>query len=103
MLRSTNLLNSIEGRVVSASEVLVSTRGKKVPYARVHNEGLRVRGVRYVRGFHNNNFMGRGKRVQIKPHTRKVDFTMPKRQFMGWGALVEKRMRDRLILNFKQK
>lgn len=62
--------------------------GTHVPYAGVHNNGERIRAIRNVRAYHNKNFMGKGKRVQIKAHTRKVDFTMPKRQFIGESQLL---------------
>lgn len=83
MMRSNNLFASVRPSVVNSSLVRISAGSSKVSYARIHNEGGRIRGVRYVRPYHNNNFMGKGQRVQIQSHTRKVDYTMPKRQFMG--------------------
>jgi len=57
--------------------------GTPVQYAIVHNSGLRVRAIQNVRGYHNKNFMGTGKRVQIRPHMRKMDAKYPQRQFIG--------------------
>lgn len=83
MQRSNNLFSSIKPSHVSASLVTISAGSSRVPYARIHNEGLRVSGVRNIGTYTNRNFMGKGKAVQIRAHTRKVDYTMPKRQFMG--------------------
>ncbi|TZF81808.1 hypothetical protein FW774_17275 [Pedobacter sp. BS3] len=77
------LMSTIRPSVISPTLVRINAGSAKVPYARVHNEGLRVRAVQYVRPHHNNNFMGKGQRVQIQGHSRRIDFTMPRRQFMG--------------------
>lgn len=58
--------------------------GSHVPYARIHNNGDRVRGTRYVRAHHRAN--PNGKRQQVKAHSRKVDLTYKKRQFIGHSA-----------------
>ena len=97
MLRSLNLFSSIVPSMVTANRVVISAGGSRAPYARVHNEGLRVRGIRNVRPFTNTNFMGKGRRVQIKGHTRKVDFTMPRRQYMGHSPYLNNEIRERLI------
>lgn len=62
--------------------------GTHVPYASLHNNGERLRVIKYVRAYHNNNFMGKGKRVQIKAHTRKIDAVYPTRQFIGPSKLM---------------
>src|SRR5690554_1550143 len=61
MQRDLNLFRSIKPSMVTAERVVISAGGSRAPYARVHNEGLRVRTVQNVRGYHNNNFMGKGK------------------------------------------
>lgn len=97
LFKTSKLMNSINPSFVSAERVSISAGNRFVPYARVHNEGLRVRGVRYVKPFTNTNFMGKGKRVQIGSHARKVDFKMPKRQYMGPSATNNKLIRARLV------
>lgn len=97
MMRSNNLFSSIQPTIVTRTQVRVSAGGAKAPYARVHNEGQRVRGTAYVRPYTNNNLFGKGKRAQIKGHTRKVDFQMPKRQFMGVSQIMLDRARTRII------
>lgn len=76
--------------------------GTHVPYAGLHNNGERQRTVQYVRGYHNNNFMGKGIRVQIQPHTRKRDVKYPKRQFIGESQQMMKGL-DTWFLNEVQK
>lgn len=96
------LMSTINAPIISAAKVRVSAGSSRVPYARVHNEGLRVRAVQYVKPHHNNNFMGKGKRVQIQGFSRKIDFKMPKRQFMGHSAILNKRIIQRIKLKFNQ-
>jgi phage gpG-like protein len=100
---SGNMEASIRPSEVTANRVVISAGNQHVPYARVHNEGLRVRGVRYVKGYHNSNFRGKGKRIQIQPHTRKVDFKMPKRQYMGHSKLLNNILIERLTETFNTK
>ncbi len=54
--------------------------GTHVPYASIHNNGERMRAVQYVRAHHRSR---NGKREQIKAHSRKLDFKMDRRQFIG--------------------
>lgn len=102
MMRSNNLFSSIQPSLVTANRVRISAGGSRAPYARVHNEGLRVRGTAYVRPHTRNNAFGKGLRVQVPGHSRKVDFKMPKRQFMGHGARQNELMRARLIRHLNQ-
>jgi len=95
------LVSTIKPSIVTSQLVRISAGGRGVNYARVHNEGLRVRAIQNVRGYHNINFMGKGKRVQIQPHNRKIDFTMPKRQFMGKSEPLLKAIGTRFKNNFK--
>lgn len=91
---------SIRPATVSSSRVVISGGNSRTPYARVHNEGLQIRGVQNVRSYTNRNFFGKGKPVKIKAHQRKVDFKMPKRQFMGNSALLNIEIRTRLNAAF---
>lgn len=95
------LVSTIKPSMVTKHLVRISAGGRSVNYARVHNEGLRVRTVQNVRGYHNSNFMGKGKRVQIQPHTRKLDFQMPKRQFMGKSQPLFNAIKTRFKNDFK--
>src|SRR5690606_33732499 len=63
------LQRSIRPSMVKPERVRISAGNSKVPYARIHNEGLTVKGTAKVRPFTNRNFMGKGKPVKIKAHT----------------------------------
>lgn len=103
ILRSSGALQStIHSSIVKPGRVQISAGNAKVPYARIHNEGLRVKGSYKVRSFVNSNFMGKGKRVQIKQHTRSMNYKMPRRQFMGHSKYLNQIIIDRLILAFNK-
>ncbi|MEZ7494498.1 phage virion morphogenesis protein [Leeuwenhoekiella aequorea] len=91
---------SIRPSEVTANRVVISAGNAKVPYARAHNEGLKINGIANVRGYTNKNFMGKGKRVQIKPHTRSINFKMPQRKFMGNSKFLNQAIIDRLTKAF---
>jgi phage gpG-like protein len=83
MMRTNALFNSVRPGIISPNLVTINAGNSRVPYARIHNEGGRVSGQRNIRAYTNRNFMGKGKAVAIRAHSRRVDYTMPKRQFMG--------------------
>ncbi len=93
------LAHSIGERTIITANRVTIYAGK--PYARIHNEGGRVRQIKNVRPYHNNNFMGKGKRVQIQAHAYKVDYTMPQRQFMGKSTSLLNAIENRFKTNFK--
>ncbi|AEL23858.1 phage virion morphogenesis protein [Cyclobacterium marinum] len=103
MMRTNNLFSSIRPAISTPDRVLITAGSSKVSYARVHNEGLRVRGIQYVRPYHNSNFMGKGKRVQIQAQTRKIDFKMPQRQFMGFSASLRNDLLTRIKAYYNSK
>lgn len=90
LFERSNLLDSIVEKIKTRNRVTISAGNLTAPYARIHNEGLRVKGNFRVKQFTNNNFMGRGKSQLIKSHTRNIDFKMPKRQFIGHSPLLNK-------------
>jgi phage gpG-like protein len=96
LTRTAALQRSIRPTVQQPAKVTITAGNSKVRYARVHNEGLRVAGVQYVRPHKKGNFMGKGKPVNIKGHSRKVDFRMPRRQFMGHSAILNREIITRL-------
>jgi phage gpG-like protein len=88
--------------------------GATQPYAQVHNEGFR--GIQHVRPHkrkrtikikYKNSYTGRnvtikgdGKRYNVKGFARKVN--MPKRQFMGKSAFLDKRIIMQIEHRIKQ-
>lgn len=99
MMRSNNLFASIRESVNTPQRVRISAGSGKVPYARIHNEGSYM--TQRVGTYTNNNFMGKGKPVSIKAHSRSMN--MPKRQYMGHSAVLNQRIINRLKIMFKEK
>lgn len=54
--------------------------GSDIPYAKTHNEGLRIGQIQTV-----SSFQRKGKKGThtVKSHTRKVNVNIPQRQFLG--------------------
>lgn len=96
------LQRSIHPSMITPNRVRISAGNSRVPYARIHNEGLTVKGTAKVRPFTNRNFMGKGKPVKIKAHTRSFSFTMPRRQYMGHSKFLNPIIKDRLIKAFNK-
>lgn len=96
------LQRSIRATVVSKDKVVISAGSSTVPYARIHNEGLRVSGIVKVKSHMNRNFMGKGKQVQIKQHNRTMNYQMPKRQFMGHSPFLNQILKTRLLKSFNK-
>lgn len=93
---------SIRPTTVTSGRIVISAGNSKVPYARLHNFGGRQRGTRKVRSYTNTNFMGKGKRITIKSHTRNVNYIIPKRQFIGHSNVLNQRIVTRLRTAFNQ-
>lgn len=90
---TSQLSNSIRPSEVTPDKVVISAGNSKVRYAKIHNEGGRIRGVQYVRPHHRT---GMGGRFQVKAFARKVNFTMPQRQFLGITPELSRRIINRI-------
>jgi len=91
LVDTTFLRNSLE--VLSETQNTVEF-GTHTPYASVHNNGLRLRTIQNVRGFHRTR---KGNREQVKPHYRKQDTQYPKRQFIGHSTQMMNHLNDWFI------
>lgn len=100
LTRSSLLRASIRPSVQTPGRVVISAGNSNVPYARIHNEGLRVKTIANIRPYTNNNFMGKGKKVQIKAHNRSINYKMPRRQFMGASRYLNDAIINRLTAAF---
>src|SRR5690349_4104238 len=79
-------------RVISADWTEVRI-GNNIPYARAHNEGLRLGIIQTVRAHRRKRPAGnvrgpRGKKIAsgvsfVRSHTRKINQRIPQRQFLG--------------------
>lgn len=103
LVRDGILLNSIRPTTVTPNRVVITAGNSRTPYARAHNEGLTISGIQQVKSFTNRNFMGKGKPVKIRAHQRRVNFRMPKRQFIGRSPYLNAVIRERLNLAWNQR
>jgi phage gpG-like protein len=114
MLVSGRLKNSI--RITRLSNNYVSV-GTDVPYARIHNEGGRVnktvtitshsrkinRSIKVSKSsLKNRRVTTRTTRIQagtstVREHTRKINFEMPQRQFIGESQVLLRRIEMHLF------
>lgn len=102
ILRSSGAMQStIRPSIVTARRVRITAGNEQVKYARVHNEGLRVKGTYKVKSFVNRNFMGTGRAVKVKTHTRTVNYQMPRRRFMGHSKYLNQLLINRLTKAFE--
>lgn len=121
LIKSGRLRRSI--RIIRTGLGFVQV-GSDVEYARIHNEGGKISGVQnvssykrkgYKRKAHTRTWNGQRQRIKahtvgvstVKAHKRKVNITIPKRQYMGVSLFLLKRIvaqteyRIKQILNSK--
>jgi phage gpG-like protein len=79
------------------------TIGSSKPYAQIHNEGGEIDTTQNVPAAQIKEYLAarKGKKVSIKAHTRKahtrkLKFTMPKRQFMGMSKPLKEKIERRI-------
>lgn len=96
LTRTGQLQASIRPAEVTASKVVISAGNSKVPYARAHNEGMRIKGVAKVKSYTNSNFMGKGKPKKIQAHTRNYNIQFKERRFMGPSKFLNQVIIERL-------
>lgn len=81
------LKRSIRITRITRSQVHI---GSSVEYAQIHNEGGQVSGTANVRSHRRTTRTGA--RVRVRAHTRKVNFRMPQRQFIGPSQELDRRI-----------
>jgi phage gpG-like protein len=100
LIKTTYLQKSIEVMSESGTSVVFGT---SVPYAKLHNEGGRLRVNQYIRAHHRTR---NGKRTQVQAHSRKLDIKFPKRQFMGHSEKLmdslDQWLFNQILTQFKQ-
>lgn len=76
-----------------------ATIGTDVDYGRIHNEGGRFKGTvnikSHTRKAYTRSREGKRERVKqttVKSHTREMRWNMPRRQFIGPSAVLDKRI-----------
>lgn len=73
-------------RIVKATQDTVVI-GTDVPYAKAHNEGLRIGVIQSVKSF------SRKSGVEVKAHSRRINVSLPRRRFMGKSPYLEARLK----------
>lgn len=103
LVKSGKLKRDIHKVYANENAALISTSTITKAYAKIHNEGGTVNTTATVgehsRKAHKRQRKGRTEKVKehtVKEHTRRVKFRMPKRQYMGTSAVLDKRL-ERMI------
>ena len=81
LIKTGALRRSLRVASASAGTVRLVAGNQDVPYAAIHNEGGRITGTVQVRSFEREPTFA--KRHTVKAHTRQLNITMPRRQFMA--------------------
>jgi phage gpG-like protein len=105
ILRNHGLLfNSVRLVRHTWNDIQVVAGGPHVPYADIHNEGGTINKSASVRAFDRRAHMRtiRGKRVNVgpssvKPYTRHMNTTIPRRQFMGDSYVLRMELRGIIL------
>lgn len=98
MVRTGRLKRSIRKLVQGDAYVVIGT---DVPYARIHNEGGKTKKNVYVRAHTRQRKPGKTRPgasgiINVKSHSRKMNLTLPQRQFLGKSRALELRLQLRL-------
>ena len=90
------LRRSIRVLYRSHSKIIIGT---DVPYARINNEGGEINVTQNVK---THSRKRNGRTHKVKAHTRKMNYTMPKRQFIGNSAILNRRLERMIEKEFKK-
>lgn len=74
--------------------------GSDAPYAQAHNEGMRLGIIQQVGEYTRRTKTG--KKAMVHAHTRRINQNIPKRQFMGNSAYLNKRLERMLAAEFNR-
>lgn len=98
LVDKAKLKRSIRITRKTAYSVTVGVDGNSVPYAQIHNEGGTINTTAQVK-VHNRRIrqafgkkLKKMKTVSVRSHSRKMNITIPQRQFMGKSRFFERRI-----------
>lgn len=97
LVATGQLKRSIRVKRISGNKIIIAT---DIPYAQIHNEGGTITTVANVKS-HSRVSM-KGKKTIVKAHKRKMNTTIPKRQFIGPSAILERRIERTINATFKE-
>ncbi len=95
MVRTGRLKRSIRKIRVTKDYIIIGTN---VPYAQIHNEGGTIKKTVRVR---EHNRTRKGRVAIVKEHTRKMNLTLPPRQFIGESAVLMRRIERQVERDIK--
>jgi phage gpG-like protein len=96
LIRSALLINSIRPNgQASWNRISVKAGGPHVPYAQIHNDGGTIRGTFGVRQHERRS--PKGKKSNVRQHTRTVNTTIPQRRYMGNSRALGTAMRQEIM------
>lgn len=95
MVRIGRLKRSIRKLKVTRNYIIIGT---DVPYARIHNEGGTIKKNARVREHKRKR---KGRVSTVKAHTRKMNITLPPRQFIGESAVLARRIERQVERDIK--
>lgn len=116
MVRTGRLKRSIRKISSGATYVMI---GSDVPYAKVHNEGGKTTKSVYVKAHtrkqtihastnlrtrkKSRKRVATGNLIKVQSHTRKMNLTVPQRQFMGQSRALQIRLMNHLQKEFTKR
>lgn len=90
MVRTGRLKRSIRKIRIGRTYFIIGT---DVPYAQAHNDGMTISRTVTVKAHHRTVRRGRSaRRVDVATHSRKMERTFKKRQFLGESAVLMRRI-----------
>lgn len=97
LVKTGALMNSIQYELKGPGKVQVMA--KDIPYAKIHNEGGTISGTHTVRSHRRRT---RSAPTQVRSHSRSVNTTIPKRQFMGSSKALDRKIEKALSNRIKR-
>lgn len=108
LIDSGRLKRSIRKGRVTHNSAIILAGGNGINYAQIHNEGGLISGVfkvkRHTRQAHQrkrNNKAHTVKAHTVKAHSRRVNFNMPKRQFIGNSRELDSRIKNMMLIEIE--
>jgi phage gpG-like protein len=96
LIKSGRLRRSIQGRTEPGRVIIESL---DVPYAEIHNKGGRVSLTQRVK---EHSRRRKGNTHTVSAHSRRMNYTMPQRQFMGESYVLYSRIEKEISTAIKK-
>jgi phage gpG-like protein len=104
LVLSGTLKRDVHKIYVTPNAAMIGTSTLTKNYAQIHNEGGTVKATQRVKPFTRKQFTrireGRKENVgktNVKAFTRKINFTMPQRRYLGISRILDTRIEDMMV------